>query len=214
MEIEMSTYGGPDISAVNKADSSRHTKGSLFIPDLCLISNVFIIIKKVAPGLKRRVFSVVGHTPIKSVIRTGSYTSIPSSSNHSTTTASSHGDPSETVITTVKSLLNFPSVGKAQITNVTRVTEALDSGLHTRLHWPNHISWLRERCSAKHWDCWFPREGMVGDILYLWKPNDEDKYRRSHLNKTIYLLRIEDCVVPVLQDGVALLGENVEEIKV
>lgn len=147
------------------------------------------------------------------MVRTGSYTSIPSSSNHSTVTASSHGEPSENTTTTIATLNCLSSAGKVQITDIMRVTEALDCDIHVRLQWPSNIAWLRDRCTVKHWDGWFPHETMIGDILHTWKPNDEDKNKRSHLSKSIYLLRIEDNVVPILQDGFVLLDDNMDEIK-
>ena len=134
--------------------------------------------------------------------RRASYTSIPSSSNHSTGTSSSHGESSEIGI--------FPyfTEGKAVILDVNRVTEALDAGVQTNLAWPGHLSMLRERTDVAAWDGWFPRAGMIADIIHEWKPGHKDKNRQSHLNKSIFLLRFDEYSVPILEDGINMIGEK------
>lgn len=67
---------------------------------------------------------------------------------------------------------------------------------------------VREKTDLMSWDGWFPRIGMIADIVHEWKPNSKDKYRQSHLKKSIFLLRIDDYSVPVLEDGINVLGER------
>ena len=64
------------------------------------------------------------------------------------------------------------------------------------------------------WDGWYPHENMIGDILYHWEPGHEDIDRRSHMDKKIYLLKVEDYIVPIVEDGIVLLNENLQEIEV
>ena len=132
--------------------------------------------------------------------RTSSYTSIPSSSNQSTGTNSSHNGEPEIAI--------FPyfTEGKAVIVDINRITEALDADIQNSVQWPNHLLILRERTDVNSWDGWFPRIGMIADIVHEWKPNSKDKFRQSHLKKSIFLLRIDDYSVPVLEDGINVLS--------
>jgi len=92
--------------------------------------------------------------------------------------------------------------------DINRVTEALDAGVRTNLAWPGHLSMLRERTDVSSWDGWFPREGMIADIIHEWKPGHKDRNRLSHLNKSIFLLRIDEYSVPILEDGINILGEK------
>ena len=131
--------------------------------------------------------------------RTSSYASIPSSSNNSTSTSSSSH---------IETTLSVPLIpcGRAKLTDCTAVTEALTSKIYTELHWAN-LTHLKELSTRENWDGWFPHNNMTGDILYRWVPKHDDLKRRSHLNKSIYLLKLGDYVVPVLEDGVCVLSD-------
>ena len=92
--------------------------------------------------------------------------------------------------------------------DINRITEALDADIKNIVQWPNHLLMMRERIGITAWGGWFPRIGMIADIVHEWKPNSKDKFRLSPLTKSIFLLRIDDHSVPVLEDGINVLGER------
>ena len=53
---------------------------------------------------------------------------------------------------------------------------------------------------------------MLGDILYRWTPKHDDLKKRSNLNKSIYLLKLDEYIVPVLEDGIMLLNDHLHDI--
>lgn len=83
----------------------------------------------------------------------------------------------------------------------------------TELQWPN-LTWFRERANMSCWDGWYPHESMIGDIIYQWTPKHEDVNRRSNMNRKILLLKVDEYVVPTLEDGVVYLDANNKEIEV
>ena len=129
--------------------------------------------------------------------RANSYTSIPTSSNESRS-GSTTGD------------FRFnPLEGKARLIDITCVTAALSSKAKRDLLWPN-TQWMLD---INRWDGWYPHKNMIGDILYHWDPNSDDPERRCNINKKIFLLRIDDYIVPVTEDGIVLLNDDLTEIK-
>lgn len=129
--------------------------------------------------------------------RSSSYTSIPTSSNEGGS-GSTTGD------------LRLNNVkGKARLVDITCVTAALSSKAKRDLFWPN-MQWMLE---VNRWDGWYPHKNMIGDILYYWEPNSSDPERRCNIDKKIYLLRIENYIVPVTEDGIVLLSDNLLEVK-
>lgn len=107
----------------------------------------------------------------------------------------------------------YPIEGKARLRDITRVTEALNSKIFSELNWTN-VSALKDRANMGSWFGWYPRKNMVGDVLYHWVPEHENIERRSHVSKKIYLLKIENYIVPVVEDGIILLDENLHEMEV
>lgn len=143
--------------------------------------------------------------PLKGLnLRTGSYASIPTSSNNSCTSTSSQSETQA---------VYYPIEGKARLRDITRVTEALNSKIFSELNWTN-VSALKDRANMGSWFGWYPRKNMVGDVLYHWVPEHENIERRSHVSKKIYLLKIENYIVPVVEDGIILLDENLHEMEV
>ncbi|XP_047133390.1 pecanex-like protein 3 isoform X2 [Hydra vulgaris] len=129
--------------------------------------------------------------------RSSSYTSIPTSSNEG-----GSGSMTEDLrLSNVK--------GKARLVDITCVTAALSSKAKRDLLWPN-MQWMLE---VNRWDGWYPHKNMIGDILYYWEPNSSDPERRCNIDKKIYLLRIENYIVPVTEDGIVLLSDNLLEVK-
>ena len=101
-------------------------------------------------------------------------------------------------------------MGRARLIDAGQVTEALNSKIHTELHWP--LSLLKEWTTVESWGGWFPHNNMLGDILYRWTPKHDDLKKRSNLNKSIYLLKLDEYIVPVLEDGIMLLNDHLHDI--
>ena len=157
--------------------------------------------------------SVSGPIPVKSLNnRTASYTSIPSIQNSSIPLSNKEYSCCTNTKLSRGPLPSFPVLGKAKITNVSYVHAALDNDIYSQLQWPSSMVSLRERSTLNSWEGWFPCEDMIGDILHVWKPSEEENLR-LHVNLSVYLLKIEDYIVPVLQDGLQLLDEVFEEKK-
>jgi len=189
MEIEMATY---QASPINAAERDYP------------LTEQHINLKPSASKLGKAA------APSKGIhFRASSYTSIPSNSSNNSSTSSGTSN-SEGVVT------NFPyyrSEGKVRLKDITRITEALNSRLATKLHWSN-LLWFRERANMTCWDGWYPHVNMIGDIIYHWTPKHDDLNRRSPFDRKVYLLKIDEYVVPVFEDGVMLLGKDNKELDV
>lgn len=52
-------------------------------------------------------------------------------------------------------------------------------------------------------------EGMEGTVIHTWKPHHPDPKLRSHIERTIYLVQIQDKYVPVAKNAVRdVTGES------
>lgn len=52
-------------------------------------------------------------------------------------------------------------------------------------------------------------EGMEGPVVHTWTPHHPDPRLRSHVDRCILLVQIEDKFVPVAQGAVQDLGAEV-----
>lgn len=52
------------------------------------------------------------------------------------------------------------------------------------------------------WGNWVPVEGMEGFVVHTWRPHHPDPKLRSHVDRTIYLVKIEDYFVPIAKSAV------------
>lgn len=74
--------------------------------------------------------------------------------------------------------------------------------------WPDEL--MRLKGGKNHWGRdWQPEVNMEGSVVFSWTPNNLDFARRSHLDKTILLLQIDDKYVPILEQGVQNVGDEV-----
>uniref|UniRef100_A0A3B3CSB8 Pecanex-like protein n=1 Tax=Oryzias melastigma TaxID=30732 RepID=A0A3B3CSB8_ORYME len=94
-----------------------------------------------------------------------------------------------------------------QIVDVTQVLENINLSKRKELQWPDES--LRLRAGRTCWRDWSPTEGMEGHVIHRWVPCSRDPANRSHIDKTILLVQVEDKLVPIMEVGVIELGAEV-----
>ncbi|XP_061098585.1 pecanex-like protein 1 isoform X1 [Conger conger] len=96
---------------------------------------------------------------------------------------------------------------RVQIVDVTQVLENINLSKRKELQWPEEA--LRLRAGRVCWRDWCPLEGMEGHVIHRWVPFSRDPGSRSHIDKTILLVQVEDKLVPIIESGVIELGAEV-----
>lgn len=90
------------------------------------------------------------------------------------------------------------------------VSQVLDVTNHPKrkeLVWPDES--MRLRSGRNFWREWTPLEGMEGHVVHRWVPCSRDPVSRSHIDKTILLVQVDDKLVPIIETGVIELGAEV-----
>ena len=93
----------------------------------------------------------------------------------------------------------------SQITDANQIYDTLNLGRRVDVTWPDED--LRRRGGRNFWGHWVPGEGMEGAVLHRWVPHHPDPLHRSHSDKTIVLLQIDNYCVPVAEEGLRMLAE-------
>ncbi|XP_071752964.2 pecanex-like protein 1 [Centroberyx gerrardi] len=96
---------------------------------------------------------------------------------------------------------------RVQIVDVCQVLENINLSKRKELQWPDET--VRLRAGRTCWRDWSPLEGMEGHVIHRWVPCSRDPANRSHIDKTILLVQVEDKLVPVIETGVIELGAEV-----
>uniref|UniRef100_A0A671XBM4 Pecanex-like protein n=1 Tax=Sparus aurata TaxID=8175 RepID=A0A671XBM4_SPAAU len=96
---------------------------------------------------------------------------------------------------------------RVQIVDVSHVLENINLSKRKELQWPDET--MRLRAGRTCWRDWSPLEGMEGHVIHRWVPCSRDPVNRSHIDKTILLVQVEDKLVPVIETGVIELGAEV-----
>uniref|UniRef100_A0A3Q4M5R8 Pecanex-like protein n=1 Tax=Neolamprologus brichardi TaxID=32507 RepID=A0A3Q4M5R8_NEOBR len=99
------------------------------------------------------------------------------------------------------------SVSSPQIVDVSLVLENINLSKRKELQWPDET--MRLRAGRTCWRDWSPLEGMEGHVIHRWVPCSRDPANRSHIDKTILLVQVEDKLVPIIETGVIELGAEV-----
>uniref|UniRef100_A0A3Q1FF13 Pecanex-like protein n=1 Tax=Acanthochromis polyacanthus TaxID=80966 RepID=A0A3Q1FF13_9TELE len=94
-----------------------------------------------------------------------------------------------------------------QIVDVSQVLENISLSKRKELQWPDET--VRLRAGRTCWRDWSPLEGMEGHVIHRWVPCSRDPANRSHIDKTILLVQVEDKLVPIIETGVIELGAEV-----
>ncbi|XP_074547733.1 pecanex-like protein 1 isoform X3 [Halichoeres trimaculatus] len=96
---------------------------------------------------------------------------------------------------------------RVQIVDVGHVLENINLSKRKELQWPDES--MRLRAGRTCWRDWSPFEGMEGHVIHRWVPCSRDPANRSHIDKTILLVQVEDKLVPIIETGVIELGAEV-----
>jgi len=93
-----------------------------------------------------------------------------------------------------------------QISDVTQVYDSINVR-RGEVMWPSE-EW-RTVGGSSGWSGWCPSVGDEGTVVHRWIPSHRDPSRRSHTDKTIFLVQIDDKYVPVAEAGLTFLGVEV-----
>ncbi|XP_033843552.1 pecanex-like protein 1 isoform X2 [Periophthalmus magnuspinnatus] len=96
---------------------------------------------------------------------------------------------------------------RVQIVDVCQVLENIHLSKRKELQWPDET--MRLRAGRTCWRDWSPLEGMEGHVIHRWVPCSRDPANRSHIDKTILLVQVDDKLVPIIETGVIELGAEV-----
>jgi hypothetical protein len=99
------------------------------------------------------------------------------------------------------------SVQRVRIVDPNFVYDGINLGRRIDVSWPTE--YMRVRGGRSYWKDWVPEAGMEGPVVHRWTPCHKDPGKRSHVDRTILLVQIDDKFVPVAESGVQDLGQEV-----
>ena len=88
-----------------------------------------------------------------------------------------------------------------------QVYDTINLGRRIDVQWPSEL--MREHGGRSYWKDWNPIEGMEGTVVHRWTPCHRDPARRSHVDRPIVLIKIDDKFVPIAEAGVMDAGIEV-----
>ncbi|XP_037359509.1 pecanex-like protein 1 isoform X2 [Talpa occidentalis] len=96
---------------------------------------------------------------------------------------------------------------RVQIVDPSQILDAINLSKRKELQWPDEG--IRLKAGRNSWKDWSPQEGMEGHVIHRWVPCSRDPGTRSHIDKTVLLVQIDDKYVTVIETGVLELGAEV-----
>ncbi|KAM5340978.1 pecanex-like protein 1 isoform 5-T5 [Glossophaga mutica] len=96
---------------------------------------------------------------------------------------------------------------RVQIVDPSQVLDGINLSKRKELQWPDEG--IRVKAGRNSWKDWSPQEGMEGHVIHRWVPCSRDPGTRSHIDKTVLLVQIDDKYVTVIETGVLELGAEV-----
>uniref|UniRef100_A0A8B9RD16 Pecanex-like protein n=1 Tax=Astyanax mexicanus TaxID=7994 RepID=A0A8B9RD16_ASTMX len=96
---------------------------------------------------------------------------------------------------------------RVQIVDVSQVLDMINLSKRKELVWPDES--MRLRAGRSCWREWSPLEGMEGHVIHRWVPCGREPVSRSHMDKAILLVQVDDKLVPIIETGVIELGAEV-----
>lgn len=88
-----------------------------------------------------------------------------------------------------------------------QVYDSINLGRRIDVQWPSEL--MREHGGRSYWKDWNPVEGVEGIVVHRWTPCHRDPARRSHVDRPIVLVKIDDKFVPIAEAGVVDAGIEV-----
>lgn len=89
---------------------------------------------------------------------------------------------------------------KVVINDPNFVYDGINLGRRIDVCWPTE--YMRIRGGRSYWNNWVPETGMEGFVVHKWTPGHRDISRRSHVDRTILLVQIDDKFIPIAEQGV------------
>ncbi|XP_044629842.1 pecanex-like protein 1 isoform X9 [Equus asinus] len=96
---------------------------------------------------------------------------------------------------------------RVQIVDPSQILDGINLSKRKELQWPDEG--VRLKAGRNSWKDWSPQEGMEGHVIHRWVPCSRDPGTRSHIDKTVLLVQIDDKYVTVIETGVLELGAEV-----
>ncbi|XP_047591576.1 pecanex-like protein 1 isoform X7 [Lutra lutra] len=96
---------------------------------------------------------------------------------------------------------------RVQIVDPSQILDGINLSKRKELQWPDEG--IRLKAGRNSWKDWSPQEGMEGHVIHRWVPFSRDPGTRSHIDKTVLLVQIDDKYVTVIETGVLELGAEV-----
>ncbi|XP_059547899.1 pecanex-like protein 1 isoform X6 [Myotis daubentonii] len=96
---------------------------------------------------------------------------------------------------------------RVQIVDPSQILDGINLSKRKELQWPDEG--IRLKAGRNSWKDWSPQEGMEGHVIHRWVPCSRDPGTRSHIDKTVLLVQIDDKYVTVVETGVLELGAEV-----
>ncbi|KAM5273996.1 pecanex-like protein 1 isoform 2-T2 [Ctenodactylus gundi] len=96
---------------------------------------------------------------------------------------------------------------RVQIVDPSQILEGINMSKRKELQWPDEG--IRLKAGRNGWKDWSPQEGMEGHVIHRWVPCSRDPGTRSHIDKAVLLVQIEEKYVTVIETGVLELGAEV-----
>ncbi|KAL1138408.1 hypothetical protein AAG570_008472 [Ranatra chinensis] len=95
---------------------------------------------------------------------------------------------------------------RVRIIDANQVYDCINLGRRIDVVWPDER--MRGQGGRSQWGDWVPLPGMEGQVVHKWVPCHRDINRRSHVDRTILLVKIEEKFVPIAETGVLDLGPD------
>jgi len=105
-----------------------------------------------------------------------------------------------------QSLVDKPGAGAlpmAKIVDPLLVYDNMNLGRRIDPLWPM-ADW-QAKGGRSAWKDWIPLEGMEGQVVHRWTPSNPLPLHRSHIDRTILLLKLDDKFVPIAESAVQFL---------
>jgi len=109
----------------------------------------------------------------------------------------------------MKKRASAPQLPVARIIDPLMVYDNINLGRRIDPIWPEQ-EW-RAKGGRNAWNNWIPMEEMRGFVLHRWTPQHPLPMHRSHTDKTILLLKIEDKYVPIAEHAVEIIYQDCNE---